>query len=95
VFTARSGQNEILSRDASELAGTKPDASGDQPKGVREPSSTLTWHDQREHRSIRECHGVDGAAVEQVRALPERHTDWDSSLPVQHSDASSAEDLVQ
>jgi hypothetical protein len=51
--------------------------------------------DQGEHRSIREYRGVDGAAVEQVRALPEWHTDWDSSLPAQLSDASSAEELVQ
>jgi hypothetical protein len=51
--------------------------------------------DQGEHRSIREYHGVDGAALEQVRALPEWHTDWDSSLPVQLSDTSSAEELVR
>ena len=53
------------------------------------------WPDHGEHRSIREYRGVDGAAIEQVRALREWHTDWDSSLPVQLSDASSAEEPVQ
>ena len=60
-------------------------------RGIRE---YCCLPDQGEHRSVREYRSVDGAAVEQVRTLPEWHIDWDSSSPPnQPSDACPAEEL--
>jgi hypothetical protein len=56
--------------------------------------------DQGEHRSVREYRGVEGVALQQVRALAECHIDWEPSPSVELGHdapflASAADEMVQ
>jgi hypothetical protein len=45
--------------------------------GTRTPAEHCCSPDQGQLRSIREYNGVDKVALQQVRALPDWHPDWD------------------
>src|SRR5262249_38282557 len=62
VFAPRSGQNELLAQDPSKAAGVKPQADhrsstcGEQPARVRERSTALRGHQERQGSGKRPAH---------------------------------------